>query len=393
MRLPPLFALVLLPFWPMATVASPYIPASDATVLERLPFRPNDPIAKELAQLRASLKREPRNLETAVALATRYYGMVSEEGDPRYLGYAQSALAPWWDMPVPPIEVQVLRASLRQFRHDFAGAVSDLTQVIERDPKHSQALILRAIIHIVQARYAPAKADCQSLRQAGDALIGTGCEAMVDGLTGQAAQAYATLSEALAREPGAAPSRRLWVQIRLAELAQYFGRTAVAESHFKQALTLGINDTFLLAAYADLLLEQKRPADVVTLLKDKSRSDVLLLRLMFAERELKLPTAREREAVLAARYAAARMRGETVHQQEEARFALHVESDPQKALMLARENWKVQREPRDAQIFLEAAVSAKDRVAAEPVLQWLDESGIEDAYLIGLGKQLKGERK
>lgn len=181
----------------------------------------------------------------------------------------------------------------------------------------------------------------------------------------------------------------MWIQIRLAELAQRLESVEAAEAHFREAIAQGITDTFLLAAYADFLLARKRPADVVALLKEKTRSDTLLLRLVLAERELNLPTAKVRESALQARYAAARMRGDTVHQHEEARFALQVEHNPQKALALARENWRVQLEPRDAQIFLEAAVAAREPAAAEPVLDWLDRSGIEDRYLQRLGRQLK----
>jgi tetratricopeptide (TPR) repeat protein len=374
-------------------VAAPYVPASESQVLERLPFKPNDPIAKEMALLRADLRRDPRNADTAVALARRYYELVTEEGDPRYLGYAQAALAPWWDMPTPPLEVQVMRASLRQYRHDFAGAITDLDQVIERNPAHLQALSIRAVIHIVQARYPQARSDCQSLGRAGDPLIGQGCVAMVDGLTGKAEPAYLDLIRAVAGAADPPPGKKLWLQIRLAELAQRLGRQDAAEAHFRQALALGISDTFLLASYADWLLEQGRPAQVVNLLKDKARSDVLLLRLAFAERALQLPTAKDRESVLADRYAAAQLRGDTVHQQEEARFALQVQRDPRKALALAQENWKVQREPRDAQIFLAAALTANDPVAAQPVLQWMDESHIEDTHLIGLAQQLRGGRR
>src|SRR3954463_10013827 len=111
--------------------AAAYVPATDAQVLERLPFKPNDPVARDMARLRGQLQRDPRQLDIAVQLARRYYDMVGEEGDPRYLGYAQASLAPWWNMPQPPVEVQVLRASLGQFRHDFAGANSDLSQVLE----------------------------------------------------------------------------------------------------------------------------------------------------------------------------------------------------------------------------------------------------------------------
>jgi hypothetical protein len=375
---------------PVPAGAAPYIPTSDAQVLERLPFRANDPVARELSSLRRQLQQDPQNVDVAVKLARRYYELVGEEGDPRFLGYAQSALKPWWDLEKPPTEVQVLRASLRQFTHDFPGAIDDLGRVLEREPAHPTARALRATIHIVQARYAEGMADCHELRKAADPLIGQACEAMVDGLTGKAGPAYTSLLAAYQRAPEKEASQKMWVLIRLGELAWRLGNLQAAETHFKDAVSLGISDTFLLAAYADLLLEQNRQADVLALLKDRTRSDVLLLRIVFAEHALKKPTSKEREAELAARYAAAQLRGDTVHQQEEARFALQIKNDPATALRLARENWKVQREPRDAQIFLEAALAAKDPAAAAPVLAWLEESRIEDKHLISLGQRLKG---
>ena len=371
-----------------AAQATPYLPTGDAQVLERLPFKANDPVARELAALRAALQRDPRDADVAVALGRRYYEMVAAEGDPRYLGYAQAALAPWWELPTPPLEIQVLRAGLRQFRHDFSGAISDLDQVLTRDPAHPRARSLRAIIHIVQARYVEARSDCLALRSSANELVALGCETMVQGLTGHAAEAYTALSQMLARHPEAARDERLWVLIRLAEIAQRLGRPD-AEAHFKQALALDISDTFLLAAYADYLLDQGRPREVVALLRDKTRSDTLLLRLVFAEHALKLPSAKASAATLAARFHAAQLRGDTVHQQEEARFALHIQNNPQAALALALLNWQVQLEPRDAQIVLEAALAVRAPAAAKPVLRWLSESRIEDATLRRLAQQLK----
>ncbi len=96
-----------------AVMGAPFRPADPATVLERLPYRPADPHVRELARLRAQLALQPDNLRLAVQLAYRYYQLVSAEGDPRYIGYAQAALQPWWTMPSPPPEVLVLRASLK----------------------------------------------------------------------------------------------------------------------------------------------------------------------------------------------------------------------------------------------------------------------------------------
>jgi hypothetical protein len=374
-------------------LAAPFVPQADEQVLENLPLRPNDPVAREMRQLREQLRADPRNVTLATALASRYYGLVGEEGDPRYLGYAQAALAPWWDMPEPPVEVQVLRAGLAQFRHDFGGALNDLSSVLRRDPDHAQARALRATIHIVQARYPEANADCVRLRGITSELIAVACGAMVDGLTGKLDSAHDRLAGTLAAHPEATASERLWVLIRLAEMAQRQDRPLAAESYFRQALGLGITDTFLLAAYADFLLDHKRYGEVVAMLKDRTPSDGLLLRLVLAETRLALPVAEAHAGILAARYEAAQLRGDTVHQQEEARFRLQVYHDEKNALVLAGENWKVQKEPRDARILLEAALAAKSPAAAAPVVQWLRESRIEDARLRDLAKQLGEARR
>ena len=370
--------------------AVPRRPASDDVVLEHLPFRPNDPIAREMSSLRTALRQNPKDEKAAVQLAQRYYGLVGEEGDPRYIGYAQAALAPWWSMPEPPVEVQLMRASLAQFNHDFSGSLRDLDSIIRRYPNYPQARALRAIINLVQARYSAAREDCHALHGITDELIAVGCDAMTDGLTGKAAPALETLTAEFAKHPQATPDEKLWVLVRMAEISQRLGKIELAESYFKRAVSLNITDTFLLAAYADLLLDQHRPDAVVALLKDRTRSDVLLLRLVFAEETLKLPNAEQLAGTLAARYAAAKMRGDTVHQQEEARFALAVEHDAPKALDLALKNWVVQREPRDARIVLEAALAAKQPAAAKPVLEWLQMSGIEDPTLLQLAQQIKG---
>jgi len=78
-----------------------------------------------------------------------------------------------------------------------------------------------------------------------------------------------------------------------------------------------------------------------------------------------------------------------VHEQEESRFALHVLDDPARALKLAVSNWQVQRETRDARVVLEAALATRDRDAAQPVLGWIRESGIEDVTLRNLVHQLE----
>ena len=376
-----------------AVFAAPRIPLNDSEVLERLPVRPNDPAMREIKEMRSALARDPRNLELADRLARRYFGQALAQGDPRYVGYAQAALKPWWDLPEPPTQVLVMRATLLQYRHEFAAALADLARVLERDPENARAWSLRAVIHLVQADYAASRRDCASFARLVDELSAAGCVSFIDGMTGRARASLETLNRALARASDVSAEQKLWVFLRLADMAWRLNDAVLAEQYFKRALALGLTDGFLLAAYADFLLDYGRAQEVVALLKNWTLADPLLLRLALAEHALKMPSAREHQATLADRYAAARLRGDTTHEQEESRFCLQMLQQPVDALRLAQSNWKVQREPRDARVLLEAAVATRQPEAAQPVIDWMKETHIEDWYLQRLANELAAVRK
>jgi tetratricopeptide (TPR) repeat protein len=76
------------------------------------------------------------------------------ETDPRYLGYAQAALAPWWWLSAPPPQVRLLRATLLQSTHQFPSAMDDLNAVLAADPGNAQAWLTRATVQTVQGDYA-----------------------------------------------------------------------------------------------------------------------------------------------------------------------------------------------------------------------------------------------
>lgn len=370
-------------------LAAPFTPLSDATVLEHLPFKASDPATRELRRLRSELSADPHNLGKAVALSHRYFGLAMAEGDPRFIGYAQAALAPWWELAEPPVAALVMRASLRQYNHDFSNALGDLYQATRREPRNGAAWSLLAAVHMVQADYPAARKDCANLHSLASALIVLACSATVDSLAGQSQQAYTDLRKAYAASPDASPAARLWVTTRLAEMANRLGLVREADAWFKAALQLDITDAYLQAVYAEFLLDEQRYREVVTLLKGKERSDVLLVRLALAEKALATPLAKEHEQAIRARFDAARLRGDKLHIQDEARFHLYFLHDAQEALRLARENWLTQHEPGDARMLLEAALAAGDAAAARPALEWYAQSRIEDRHLQRLVTQIE----
>ena len=371
--------------------AAPFTPTSDQQVLERLPVGAADPRQRELRELRYRWRAQPTDADAAVALARRYFEASAAEGDPRYVGYAQAALAPWWDKPEPPAEVRVMRAVLRQFGHEFDAALADLSAAVQHDPGDGEAWAWQVAIRLVRAQYPQAREACEQLASLAEPLIGAGCRAQVDSLTGRAGAAAEALRAALRADAAASPEQRLWSLTRLAEIEERRGRFAESEAAFRAALALGLPDVYLLSAYADFLLDRGRAPEVLALLKDKERSDLLLLRLAIAGKATGAPQAAAWADSLAARFDAARLRGDALHQKEEARFALAMLGQPKRALPLASANYVLQREPADARVLLEAAVAARDPAAAEPVLRWLAETGAESVVLRQLAAQLKGK--
>jgi tetratricopeptide (TPR) repeat protein len=378
---------LLLAMAPVAGSAEPYVPGDDGAILERLPAA-RDPRVRMLAVARARLAEEPTNLNRGLSVASAYIALGRSEGDPRYDGYAQAALAPWWDLAEPPVPVLVLRATLEQRRHDFDAALPDLERVLARQPRHPQALLTKATILEVQGRPAEALESCAELAGGVEILVEAACVASAHGLAGRGREGYRLLQDELSRSPDAEPVLQVWVQTILGELAEQLGDSAEAEEHFRGALSIERRDPYLLGAYADFLLDQDRPDEVVELLEDESRIDPLLLRLALAERRLGAVALGEHLALLQDRFDAARRRGDSVHLREEARFTLHLLDRPGEALELARRNWATQREPADARILLEAAAAANEPAAAQPVLDWLGRTGLEHVGIQALVDRL-----
>jgi len=372
-----------------AMLAAPYTPASDDVVLETLPAA-TSALARELAAEHRALAREPHDLPRAAALAWRYVEAGRSAGDPRYAGLAEGLMAPWFTASEPPAEALLLRATLRQSRHDFAGAERDLAALLAREPRNAQAWLTRAVVAKVRGDLALAERSCIPLLQLADALTATTCLADVAALSGRAGAAERALAAVLERAPGIETPQQQWALVTLAEIRERRGDVRGAEASYRAALAHG-RDGYSLAAHADFLLGARRANEVLELLGDDRRADGLLLRRALAERQLRAaelaPTLRE----LRARFAASRLRGESLHAGEEARFMLAFGSAGE-ALALARENFELQREPRDVGVLLEAAIAANDAAAARPALTFLSATKLEDVRLTALAARARALR-
>jgi len=360
-----------------------YVPKDPSQVLETLRATAFDPTVHEIRQLRTQLDANPTNVTLACEFARRCIERSRSEADPRYLGRAQAALAPWWNSARPPVNALVLRATIKQSQHEFTNSLADLDLAIRLEPRNAQAWLTRATILTVLGNYAAARKSCLPLAQLAPGLIAITAAANVACLSGEAELGSRLLRSALDGNPSASASEKLWALTLLAETYERLGKHSDAETCFKSAMALEQPDPYLLGAYCDLLLEEGRPGEVVELLKNETRADGLLLRLTLAEAAMAPRPAgfQAHEDSLAARFEAGHLRGDFVHQREEARFQLILLHNPEEALRLAEANWRVQHEPADARILLEAARAAGKAESALPAVTFAQTNKLEDIAL------------
>lgn len=377
---------------PATWADAPYRPDKDSVVLEQL-LAPRLAGAASLRELRDQWRARPAHVPAALAYARAALELNRRDEDPRYLGYAEAALAPWWATSQAPPEIVLLRASLRLARLDIAPAEQDLQRLIDSPaPEAVAARMTRAGLRLGQGAPDAALADCQAARAAVSDLVAATCVAAARGLRGEAASAQETLDAALLHSADAPLAAELWARAVAAELALRLGRPAQARQHFEQGLrrmsAAGSTDPGLLAAYADFLLARQEGRHVQALLGPTPTQDSLIVRLTLAEHQLAQDgdaaagdAALAHSRYLALRFQEMRQRGDRSHLRDQALFELEVRGDADAALRSMAQAWVTQREPVDALLLLRAARAAGKPEAAAPARAWITATGLKDARL------------
>jgi predicted Zn-dependent protease len=278
----------------------------------------------------------------------------------------------------------MMRATLQQYMHEFDTSAATLQKLLARNPSRAQAWLTLATVRRVQGRYNDSDAACRDVARAGAALYSNACLAENAALRGDVARARATFVGLIAGSANK-PDMQAWLTTSMAELEQRAGNAGAAESAFKTALRLD-PDPYTVLDYADLLIEQKRPAEALAVLKDQVRSDPVLLRLAIAGKQANAPSAAADVAEMRERIALANERPDAkiFHGREQAMFALAVDGNAPLALDLARGNAAKQREPLDLFVLAQAAHASGDPHAIAEAKRLTAEMGLVDQRSKGL---------
>jgi uncharacterized protein (TIGR02996 family) len=380
-------------FVAIACNATPITPQRDDEVIEVLPAAGTGTSGARAEERRArqQLAKNPRDAALALGIARRELARAHELGDPRYAGMAMAAIGGWDhgndDDATTPADVLLMRATVQQYLHEFDAAASTLQRLLARRDAspQPQAWLTLATVRRVQGRYADSDAACRQVAAAGASLHGAACLAENAALRGEFDRARTALNGLLGT-PRLAGGTRAWLLTTLAELEQRAGHGDASDAAFRGALQAAPNDAYARLAYADLLIEQQRPAQASRALTSAVRSDAVLLRLAIAGVQSGAPQAAADAAEMRERIALANERpdAQRFHGREQAMFALWVERDPERALALARGDVALQREPLDLLVYAQAARQSEQGSACREVQRLLDEIGLHDERVSAL---------
>jgi hypothetical protein len=319
--------------------------------------------------------------QAAAQAARQAITQARDTADPRYLGHAQGALAPWWDKPDAPAALAVLQATVQQGRHEFAAARATLEQALKRDPAQAQGWLTLATLERVAGRYAQALAACRQVASAGAALYAAACTLETTSLQGRHDEARRGLQALALQAPD--PSTRAWLASLLAESEERAGRDAAALAAYQASLALA-PDGYTALAVADLLLRTGKAAAALKQLDGQPASDAVLLRRARALKALSDPRWQALATELRERFAALDARGDdpATHARERAMAALWLDVDGATALAAARLNLTLQREPLDWWLALRSAELAQQPGELARFKDALAATGLRDVRLV-----------
>jgi tetratricopeptide (TPR) repeat protein len=321
----------------------------------------------------AALRADPGRADLALAAARLVVDHGRAQGDSRIVGAALGLLRPFLDDA--PAAMLRVAADARQYQHDFPGALALLDRAVVLDPQDAQTLLTRATIHTVRGDLGAARADCDRIGTLGLPAVAFLCSATTQVMTAEGPAWAAGLEAALARPGALDPALHPWALGLSAEIARHQGDRARAAALLRRVLALDPAAEREKLMLSDLLLAEGDGGAVIDVLQSSPPTDGVLLRRALALHALGDPEAQSLARLLDQRFRLNIALGLRAHAREEAMHFLYLARDPETALARAAVNWAMQREAEDAMLLAAAAAAAGRPAAAQPLRDWLAETG------------------
>jgi len=371
---------VALPAWSQARLT----PEPDAVVLPQSLYG-QDATGRAIRALEKAWRTNPQQSVNAWPYARAAFTQGLSTGDMRWLGNAKAALMPWWNAQSMEPEGFYLRGLIKQGFHHFDEGLNDINQAIARSPDQAEYWSWRFVLHVLLSRFSQAQSDLQHMQRWLGAEETAIYRAILDYRTGHADRAIAPLRRAMSLPRFQDGFAQEWVGFHLGEALRLSGQTEAALAIWQQQLVAQPESHWLRLSLVTELnhqsLHQKARALAIRDKPIEQLSDALLAQVLIAEQGMQSARAIKVQSMMAARIEAQEQRQDGLIERPTLVYYIDARGDVSKGLELAVRNWLTQQDPPDALLLLKAAWFSNRPRMAQPVFQWLKQSGYRDPLL------------
>ena len=341
------------------------------------------------SELTKAWRSQPQNLSVSLSYARAVFQIGLSEGDLRWFGAAKAALLPWWKNEDLPADTFFMRGLVKQGFHDFTGGLADINKAIDLNPNKAEFWSWRFAMHLLRTDLDAALQDCDSIERLFGRDESKAYRAILRYRTGDP-QTAIDLFKTLVSSPNfQSASSKEWLALHLGEAYRVSGQPDLAISTWKKQLKITPKSHIIQLSLAELWVQEGQYLQVKQMSGSVASTDALLKQYILAYKALKDPAEKNFASLLESRLKSQSLRQEALIERPQMIYFIDYANDPAAGLRLSIENWKIQQEPRDAVLFLKAALALNQPQAAQVVLTWIEKTNYADPQIRELRTRLK----
>ena len=341
------------------------------------------------SDLTKAWRSQPQDLSVSLAYARAVFQIGLAEGDLRWFGAAKAAILPWWKKDDLPADAFFVRGLVRQGFHDFTGGLADINKAIDLNPNKAEFWSWRFALHLLKTDLVAALQDCESI----DRLFGQdeskAYRAILRYRTGDPQAAIGLLKTLLNSPNYRSASSKEWLALHLGEAYRVAGQSDMAIAIWNKQLKITPKSHMIKLSLAELWVQEGQYLQVKQMSASVAPTDALLMQYVLALKGLQDPAEKNLAALLESRLKSQSLRQEALIERPQLIYFIDYAQNPAAGLSLSIENWRIQQEPRDAVLFLKAALALNQPQAAQTVVAWLDKTNYSDPQIKELRARLK----
>jgi tetratricopeptide (TPR) repeat protein len=253
-------------------------------------------------------------------------------------------------------EAWLLKAQIQQYNHEFNAAKDNLKKALSINSQNDSALLMLSRLQILEKNYKEAKKTCIKLIGISDITTSSVCLFEAESYLGNTESSYKKLKNLAETTTFNTPEYKNWVYLLLADISNRLNQPQESERWLDKGFDK--QDINFIIHWADQKLAVKKFTQTYktlsTIVSEIDHiEDSILLRLAIAEKNIAGQEGIWQHKIKE-RIHIREQRQDTVHASDIAKFYIHINSNPEKAVYWAQINWQQVQEPRDKQLLEQA---------------------------------------